>query len=138
MPRHWSESAEWIWTPTWDERHQVARIVQFRKKIALESIPSKFIVNVSADSRYRLFVNGRSASFGPAKSHLGEWNYETVDITPLFRKGENVIAAQVLRYSAIHSGNMSVVRAVIPGFILYSEDLVRNSVIFILGSTGVG
>lgn len=100
--------------------------------VTLESIPKQCIVNVSADSRYRLFVNGRSASFGPAKSHLGEWNYETIDIASLLKKGGNVIAARVLRYSTMHSGNMSLVRAVIPGFILHSEDLVSVSIAFIL------
>lgn len=98
----------------------------------MEGIPKHCIVNVSADSRYRLFVNGRSASFGPAKSHLGEWNYETVDIAPFLRNGENLIAARVLRHSTMHSENMSLVRAVIPGFILQSEDLVSVSIAFIL------
>lgn len=125
MGRHWSQDTDWIWCPNWDERDHVARFLQFRKTFTVEKqVPVQCLVHVSADTRYRLFVNGQSVAFGPAKSHLGEWNYETVDVAPLLRAGSNVVAARVLRYSPFHSGNMSMTRGIIPGFILYCSEIV--------------
>lgn len=123
-PRHWSEAVNWIWVPHYDDIERVGGIVLFRKTFHLVDIPSSCIVNVSADSRYRLFVNGTSVSFGPAKSHLGEWNYESIDIASFLKAGQNIICARVLRYSPRHSGNLSLIRATIPGFILHTSDLV--------------
>ena len=70
-------------------------VLYFRKKIILESIPKSFIVHVSADNRYNLYVNGRLVSWGPAVDDLMNWNYETIDLTPYLLKGENIIASQV-------------------------------------------
>lgn len=126
MPRHWSETVDWIWASNWDESRDVARIVQFRRSFALEKVPSACPIHVSADTRYRLYVNGRSVCFGPAKSHLGEWNYETVDIAPFCNVGQNTIAMRVLRYSAHFPGNMSLTRAIIPGVIVHSDVVVRD------------
>jgi hypothetical protein len=67
----------------------------FRKRFELSSRPKSFIVHVSADNRYKLFVNEKPVSFGPAKGDLAHWNFETVDLTPFLRVGENIIAAKV-------------------------------------------
>lgn len=127
MPRHWSETVDWIWGPNWDESRELAMIVQFRRRFRLEQIPSECPVHISADTRYRLYVNGHSVCFGPAKSHLGEWNYETVDIASFCRVGHNAIAVRVLRYSAQFPGNMSLARANQPGLIVHSAVLVSLS-----------
>ena len=125
MSRHWSETVDWIWASNWDESHHVARIVQFRRSFTIDqSVPAKCLVHVSADTRYRLYINGHSVCFGPAKSHLGEWNFETVDIAPFCYVGTNTLAMRVLRYSAHFPGNMSLVRAVKPGVIVHSDTLV--------------
>ena len=54
-----------------------------------------FVVHVSADNRYRLFVNGEQVSSGPQRSDLMHWRYETVDLAPHLRAGRNVLAALV-------------------------------------------
>lgn len=53
------------------------------------------MVHVSGDNRYRLFVNGKHVSQGPARGDLYFWNYETVDLAPFLVAGNNVIAAVV-------------------------------------------
>ena len=70
-------------------------IYHFRKTITLAQVPGRFIVHVSADNRYRLFVNGQPVALGPARSDLLNWNYETLDLAPFLKPGNNVIAAQV-------------------------------------------
>ncbi len=88
---YWSSS--WITCPGVAQREY--GVYHFRKTFSLEAIPSKFVVNVSADNRYRLFVNGKSVSSGPARGDLYNWYFETVDIAPYLQKGTNTIAAQV-------------------------------------------
>src|SRR6476660_8246660 len=67
----------------------------FRKKIDLNTKPSLYRIHVSADNRYKLFVNEKLVSLGPARGDLAHWNYETVDLAPFLKAGQNMIAAQV-------------------------------------------
>lgn len=84
--------ARWI-VPTSPARQY--GVYHFRKTITLTQAPARFMVHVSADNRYRLFVNGQSVALGPARSDLLNWNYETLDLAPFLKPGNNVIAAQV-------------------------------------------
>jgi hypothetical protein len=85
--------ASWIAVP--DEEPTAYGVYLFRKKIELSSKPSSFIVHVSADNRYKLFINEKLVSLGPARGDITHWNYETVDIAPYLQSGQNIIAAQV-------------------------------------------
>ena len=58
------------------------------------------MVHVSADNRYRLFVNGQQVSSGPQRSDLMHWRYETIDLAPHLRAGRNVLAALVWNWGA--------------------------------------
>jgi alpha-L-rhamnosidase len=70
-------------------------IYHFRKTFTLAQKPSRFVINVSADNRYRLFVNGQPVCNGPARGDLYNWYFETVDIARYLKPGSNIIAAQV-------------------------------------------
>ncbi len=70
----------------------------FRKQFELAQKPARFLVHVTGDARYRLFVNGRSVSFGPQRSDPSLWRYDSIDLAPLLVTGKNVIAAQVWSY----------------------------------------
>ncbi|MBI1224858.1 MAG: Bacterial alpha-L-rhamnosidase [Bacteroidetes bacterium] len=70
-------------------------VYHFRKTFELSEIPASFVVHVSADNRYRLFVNGVDVCAGPARSDRGHWNFETVDIAKQLKKGKNTLAAIV-------------------------------------------
>lgn len=70
-------------------------VYYFRRGFNLTSIPKTFPIYVSADNRYKLFVNEKLVSLGPARGDLAHWNYETVDLAPFLRLGRNIIAAQV-------------------------------------------
>jgi hypothetical protein len=58
-------------------------------------VPAAFVVHVSADNRYQLYANGSRVASGPARGDLFHWRYETVDLAPFLRSGENVLAAVV-------------------------------------------
>ncbi|CCH51631.1 alpha-L-rhamnosidase [Fibrisoma limi BUZ 3] len=86
-------TARWLMHPTTPARQY--GVYHFRKAIDLKQKPAHFVVHVSADNRYRLFVNGRSVALGPARSDTQNWNYETLDLAPYLQVGRNVLAAQV-------------------------------------------
>lgn len=71
----------------------------FRKTFTLGEVPESFTIHVSADNRYKLYVNGVFASLGPAAGDVYNWNFETVDIAPMLRGGENIIAAVVWNFA---------------------------------------
>lgn len=85
--------ARWITVPG-TEAHDYG-VYRFRKTISLSSVPGSFIVHVSADNRYKLFVNEKLVSHGPARGEIYHWNYETVDLAPFLTSGENIISAIV-------------------------------------------
>ncbi|WP_229206171.1 hypothetical protein [Dyadobacter fermentans] len=70
-------------------------VYKFRKTIELNAKPASFFVHVSADNRYKPFVNGKHVSQGPARGDLYFWNFETVDIAPYLNAGSNTVAAVV-------------------------------------------
>ncbi|WP_169744668.1 alpha-L-rhamnosidase-related protein [Siansivirga zeaxanthinifaciens] len=100
-------NAQWIWqkedgpSNTW---------MSFRKTIKINQIPETVEANISVDSKFWLWINGKMVLFegglsrGP--SQAGAWNrkeqitpanswYETVNIQPYLKKGENTIAILV-------------------------------------------
>lgn len=52
-------------------------------------------VRVSGDNRYKLSVNGKMVSIGPARSDLKHWNSEEVDLAPYLHAGDNTLKAVV-------------------------------------------
>jgi hypothetical protein len=85
--------AQWITVP--GVAGQSYGVYHFRHSIQLTAKPAQFVIHVSGDNRYQLYVNGALASWGPARSDLTHWYYETVDITPHLKAGKNVLAAVV-------------------------------------------
>jgi hypothetical protein len=75
-------------------------------------------VHVSADNRYRLYVNGAQVSSGPQRSDVMHWRYETIDLAPQLRAGANVIAAVVWSWGQHHPVAQHSVR---PAFLLQGD-----------------
>ncbi|WP_422354909.1 alpha-L-rhamnosidase C-terminal domain-containing protein [Roseivirga pacifica] len=70
-------------------------VYKFRKTFNLDAKPESFVVHVSGDNRYKLYVNGTQVVHGPARGDLYFWNFETVDIAKHLKAGDNVVAAVV-------------------------------------------
>lgn len=86
-------NADWISCP--DENPHEYGVYHLRKVFELTEKPSRFIIHVSGDHRYRLFVNGKQVCQGPARGDLRNWKYETLDIVSFLNAGNNVLAAQL-------------------------------------------
>ncbi|MEJ5962445.1 family 78 glycoside hydrolase catalytic domain [Pedobacter immunditicola] len=85
--------SRWISCP--DVPQKDYGVFHFRKSIKINAVPQKFVIHVSADNRYRFFVNGQPVLLGPARGDLYNWYFETVDIAPYLKAGENILAAMV-------------------------------------------
>ena len=91
LQKQWK--AAWIQVP--GESKDGYGVYLFRKKLDLDSRPATFRIHVSADNRYKLFVNEKMVSLGPARGDITHWNYETVDIASFLQQGSNIISAIV-------------------------------------------
>ena len=80
MPPHREWKASWITHPTAPLREPV--VLHFRAHFDLPSVPATYLVRVSADNRFILYVNGKRVGDGPARGDLAHWRYERFDLAP--------------------------------------------------------
>ena len=92
-------TAQWIAHPS--ESVVDYGVFNFRKNFELKEKPDEFIIHISADNRYRLFVNGKAVCFGPERADLEHWRYESIDIAPFWLAGKNIIAAEVWNFGEL-------------------------------------
>ena len=95
----------WIWlgeTPpamgspfAWDRAPRAEAHGMFRRRFTLDEVPARVPARLTADSRYMLWVNGVWIGYGPARSQPRRMRYDTYDLAPHLRAGENVIAVLV-------------------------------------------
>jgi alpha-L-rhamnosidase len=88
--------AQWITAPDAPQRDE--SVLHFRKIMELAQLPQHFVVNVSADNQYILYINQQRAGSGPSRSDLHHWRYETYDIAPMLHEGKNVLGATVWNF----------------------------------------
>lgn len=67
------------------------RHILFRKKFSLDRLGNATL-KITADDYYKLYVNGRFVTMGPAASYPHCYNYNEIDITPFLTVGENTVA----------------------------------------------
>jgi len=115
--------ASWIAVP--GESPAGYGVYLFRRSIDLTNKPDSFVIHVSADNRYKLFVNEKLVSLGPARGDLDHWNFATLDIAPFLQAGKNIIAAQVWNDGEWRPEGQISLRT---GFILQGPDQFENKI----------
>jgi alpha-L-rhamnosidase len=113
--------AQWIACPEAPQRD--AAVFHFRKTFELADPPKEFVVHVSADNRFILFVNGARVGEGPAASDLGHWKYETFDLSAFLHSGKNIIGATVWNFGTQAPVAQMTSRA---GFVLQGEGAAQQ------------
>ncbi len=89
-------TAKWIWDS--DNIHEENIWMCFRKDLTLDFVPEFLFADISADSKYWLYINGKSVVFeGSVKRGPDENSgyYDTIDIAPFLNEGKNTICALV-------------------------------------------
>jgi len=115
-PRDPPWTAQWITAPVVPQKDEV--VLHFRKVIQLPQKPEHFLVDVSADNEFILYVNQQRIGSGPSHSDLGHWRYETYDLAPLLHAGANILAATVWNFG-IHAAVRQMSDRV--GFLVHGE-----------------
>jgi len=91
------ENCGWIWYDHYGYE-DVNVFMLARKSFNLKSIPKKAEIKITADTRYKLYVNGEFVNYGPARGYLEHYPFDRVDISRYLRKGENVIGVIVWQW----------------------------------------
>lgn len=65
--------------------------ILFRKKVVLDDFDN-VVVRISADDYYKLYINGRFVTQGPAPGYNFNYYYNEIDVSDFLVKGENTIA----------------------------------------------
>src|ERR1700686_5334835 len=68
-PPHREWTASWITHPTAPLRDPL--VLHFRRAFTINPVPAAYLVRVSADNRFILYVNGKRVGEGPARGDLG-------------------------------------------------------------------
>jgi len=92
-------TAAWVFNP--DGPVCDFGVFHFRRKLHFERVPKSFVLHISADNRYRFFVNGQSVCRGPCRGDMNRWFFETVDIAHFLRVGDNILAAVVWNFGIL-------------------------------------
>ena len=119
--------SNWIWVPDTEMPDaDKTQLILFRRQFSLEKIPEQLNIRISGDTRYKLYVNGKFAEFGPVKGDQTLWYVDEVDLAPYLLSGENVLAIELLRYPKPHgSGNFGMFRSNLPGLYLAECEAVE-------------
>ena len=107
--------AQWIWYPS--GRTLQNTFVLFRRELLLTAKPRRATGWLSADSRYRLELNGQRVQWGPAPSDPRWAEADPLDLTGHLEPGRNVIGATVLFYGT-GDGTWPLGK---PGFLFWLE-----------------
>ncbi|KAL4998650.1 Six-hairpin glycosidase-like protein [Aspergillus recurvatus] len=126
--------SNWIWIPNWidsspQDTNTAGRIVRFKRRFSLSSPPTRALLHVSADTRYKLSVNGKRLAIGPTRGSPWVWYYDTLDITPYLGQGENTLQFDVIRYFFASRAAMPFQRTALPGLTVVGTVETGNAVI---------
>lgn len=118
----------WIWNEHWSaEDKDSPGVMLFRKELELEDEVEYAEVKISADTKYKLYVNGHFVEYGPARGDFQVWFYDTVRIDPFLHPGTNCIGVAVLRYPEdTFAGNHGMFRTSLPGLGMKGSLTLKN------------
>ncbi len=83
-----SPASRWIWT----EEVKPNSFVAATREISLDVIPESATFAIFADTKYKLYINGRFVNAGPAPFRKPVIFVDQYDVTPFLVKGNNTIA----------------------------------------------
>lgn len=90
-PEKWQ--ASWIWGREITAGNNIMMCV--RRTFKLDRIPAESRLYITADTRYRLYINGTFVNRGPARCAPHHQSYDIIDVSPLLKEGKNVMAVRV-------------------------------------------
>ena len=92
IPETWK--AKWIWIPGVSNRDRNHYMLA-RKAFTINEVPAEAHLNITADSHYKLWINGNYVVRGPARCSPHHQSYDILQVSDLLVEGENLIAVKV-------------------------------------------
>jgi len=90
--------AKWIWAKRGDYTRYNQTILA-RRSLRLGEV-RRAVIRITADSYYRLLINGRWVGDGPQRAWPEHYQYDELDVTAYLRRGENEVAV-IARYFGV-------------------------------------
>lgn len=92
------------WTATWISypkgNGEEYGVYYFRKDLTLPALDGPQWIGISADNRYKLYINGHYVTNGPARGDQWHWRFETIDLSPYLKPGNNSVQVIVWNYGS--------------------------------------
>jgi len=90
------ETGKWIWKKK-DKKKRKFQYLLFRKVITIDSInrAKNTTAFITADSCYRLWINGQFIMVGPARGSAGKATVDILEVSSALKPGKNIIAVEV-------------------------------------------
>ncbi len=85
-----------MWLTYPENNYKVGKL-EFRRALTLEKVPDALEVRLCADSKYRLYINGKFVCMGPVRPSEISMYYDTVDFAPYLHEGENEIFIELMK-----------------------------------------
>ncbi|ORX34105.1 bacterial alpha-L-rhamnosidase-domain-containing protein [Kockovaella imperatae] len=116
----------WTWVKDWIDaplKGEAGRLARFQRIVEVEAAALKvpIWVRLSADTRYKLLINGNRVCVGPARGSDRIWFYDTIDLGPFLRTGSNIIEILVLRFFPSENVAEPFGRTARPGLTIYGS-----------------
>lgn len=84
--------ASWIWLES-EERRPRNQAMIARKRFTVPAVTAATLA-ITADTRYRLYINGEWVEDGPCRSWPAHYQYDVIDVAKFLHPGENVIVVE--------------------------------------------
>jgi hypothetical protein len=83
--------------------------LNFKRDVTFDKVPNAAILTITADSRYKLWLNGSYVHRGPARCWPHAQQIDEINIAPFLRAGINAVAVQVYspgysHFAYVHRG----------------------------------
>lgn len=122
-----------MWVPDWtdsSEKNTAGRVTVFTRHVFLKTAATNAVLHCSADTRYKLYVNGTRVAVGPSRGSPFIWYYDSLDISSFLRQGDNELRFIVVRYFSANRAAMPFGRTSFPGLTVFGtvnagEDLIE-------------
>ena len=120
--------AEWIDAGPELGPDTMGRVFYVRKTFVTQNPGAFSRCYVSADCRFKLWLNGLPAARGPARFDPLHQQYDTLDLSSLVHPGTNVVAAEVIYWRADGSsaGSPYFLLGARPAFIFESQEVCSD------------
>ncbi len=111
LPAH----THWIGSPHPFDLHEA--YLDFRSpRFRLKRRPDRAELLITADSRYKLWINGRFVARGPARSYPSAQSVDRLDVAAYLQAGDNLLAVQVYQpgyshFAYVHRGAAGLLAA---------------------------